>query len=497
MRVLWSKNQIEKISAELVFVIAFHKAGLQNGDGGKTLDAHLQGGISALIKAQQFEGKEGETLLVTTLGKILPRYVLVVGMGNQTDFSLEAVRRLGGTVATTAKRLKVASIGGVLEPKKIGITSSTERLQAFWEGLLLATYQFSMKQKEEPAPKCSSCCFQIHGDQKALQRAIDHATAIAEGTNLARELTNLPPNRMTPTILAERASALAKEHKSIRVRVLGLKEIKAEKMGGLIAISQGAKEPPTFIHLTYTPMKKSAKKIALVGKGVCFDSGGLNIKTREMELMKIDMGGAAGVLGTFHAAAKLKLPIALEGFIPACENMLSGAAIRPSDIIQMRSGKTVEILNTDAEGRVILGDALDYALECKPTFMIDLATLTGGSAIALGELYTPLLGNDKPLVNRLLAAGIKAGEPSWELPLVKEYLKGYQNGPADLKNSKSGSSASTILGGLFLQEFVGKQKWVHMDIASTSWGEVANSYQPKDCATGNPVRTLIYFLQNI
>lgn len=497
----WSSELLENSDADLVFVTLFQKEKEEKptlqADGGQTIDKILGGEVSKLIAAQEFKGKEGETLLVNTLGKIKPKYLLIVGVGKLKDFSLESVRRLGGTVASHAKCLKAKSIAGVLENKSVKSFSPEKRLQVFVEGALLAGYSFSRKKKEEKKSSVQTCTFHAKGNAKRLQEACAMGQVIATSVNFTRELVNRPPNDMTPTQLAKEALALAKQNKKLKVRVLGPAEIRKEKMGGLISVTQGSNEPAAFIHLKYEPTAASKTRVALVGKGVCFDSGGLNIKTREMEIMKIDMGGAASVLGVFHALTHLPIKVAVEGFIPACENMPSGTATRPSDIITTRSGKTIEIMNTDAEGRVILADALDVAQECKPTYIVDMATLTGGAAYAVGEVITPVLGNDQKLIDKIIKASEPAGEPMWQLPLFQEYKKGYTNGPADIKNSGAKTRASCIMGALFLEEFVGENKWAHLDIASPAWAEYTRSYQQKDMATGAPVRTLLNFLMGL
>ena len=505
MNFKFTKDPIEKLNADLVFVVCSEKesekpipASLQNGDGGQDLDKIFGGQISQMIRTEQFSGKEGEALLIHTFGKIKARAILVVGAGNPKNYSLETLRRIGGRIAQCANSIKAISVGGVAESTKIKGIATTERIQALTEGLLLSHYNFDQyKQKEKSPPKTlANVVFQTKINPAPLQKGVAMAQTFVQAANLTRDLTNRPANDVTPTVLAKMATALAKEYKNISVKVLGLKEIKAQKMGGILAVTQGSVEPPAFIHLVYTPPKKSKTKVALVGKGITFDSGGLNIKTRDMEFMKIDMGGAATVLGVFQALATMKLPVQVEGFIASCENMPSGTAIRPGDIITTRAGRTVEIINTDAEGRLVLADALDYACDTKPTYIIDMATLTGGAAYALGELCTPVLGNDQRLIDKILAAGKKAGEPAWQLPLMREYKKGYLKGPADLKNSGSGSRASTISGALFLEDFAKKNKWAHMDIASTCWADEPTSYYTQIGATGIPVRTLLNFLMN-
>ncbi|MDZ4224744.1 MAG: leucyl aminopeptidase, partial [bacterium] len=488
---------------DAVFITCFAKEGekpsaalLLKSDGGQELDKLLEGQISKTIQERLFAGKEGEILSLPTFGKIKAKTVVVIGAGLQKNFSLDSLRRMGAKLVQTANALKVKNVAGQLEATRIKNHAPQERLQAFTEGAVLGDYNFTTFKKKEVPPAKTLKTFRISakGNKTPLQKAIAQGEIVATAANLTRELVNTPPGHMTPTDLAKAAQEVAKKYKNIRCKVFGVNEIKKEKMGAILAVSQGSDEPPSFVHLSYKPAKKSKTKVALVGKGITFDSGGLNIKTREMEFMKMDMAGAATVIGVFQAIAQLKPNIEVEGFIAAAENLLSGSAIKPSDIITTRAGRTVEIINTDAEGRLVLADALDYACDQNPTYIIDMATLTGGAAYAVGEIITPILGNDKTLVDKILAAGKAVGEPVWELPIVKEYKKGYLKGPADLKNSGSGSKASTICGALFLEDFARKNKWVHMDIASTAWADEPMKYYAEVGATGNPVRTIINFL---
>lgn len=502
----FSKEPLEKISADLLFVCVFEKNGpkpppavLQSGNGGASLDKAAEGELSRVMRDQQFSGKEGETLLINTLGKTKAKNILVVGLGGEKKYSLDTLRRLGGKVAQAANRIKALSAGGVIEPQAVKGFAAATRLKAFCEGVVLAHYQFNQFKKSKPANGATlkTVWFSAKAGSAGLERACEEGKIFATAANTARDLTNRPPNDLTPSALAAAASAVAKAAGGkISCRVWGPKEIRAQKMGALLAVSQGSKEPPAFIHLSYKPSGKAKAKIAIVGKGITFDSGGLNLKTRDQEFMKFDMAGAGAVVAVFQALSSLKLNVAVEGFVASSENMPSGTALRPGDIIQTRAGKTVEIINTDAEGRLVLADALDLACECKPDYIIDMATLTGGAAYALGELFTPVLSNDKKLAEKLLAAGEKAGEPSWRLPIVADYKKGYLKGPADLKNSGSGTKASTISGALFLEEFVRENKWAHMDIASTAWADEPTSIYSQVGATGNPVRTILYFLQD-
>lgn len=509
MEIRFLKSPPERISADLFFLAVFQNEGekeektparLRSGDGGTALDKLLGGTLSAAIREQVFAGEEGSTLTVNTLGKLPAKNIVVVGAGPMGRFRLETLRRIGHAVAQTANRLKAKSAAGVVEPVRLKGLPNNRRFQAFLEGALISRYQFeAFKKKRKGEPhSLQSLTFQFSGNPRPLQDGARTAEAIIGGVERARHLVNTPANFLAPKDLGKAAAELAKKYPAIRCEVFNLERIRKERMHALIAVGQGSENPPVFIHLKYTPPKKAKTRVALVGKGITFDSGGLNIKTREMELMKIDMAGAAAVLGFFEILGRLRPAVAVEGFIASAENMPSGSAYRPSDIIDTRGGKTVEILNTDAEGRLVLADALDYACDRKPAFLIEMSTLTGGSAYAVGELMTPVMGNDKKLIAKLIAAAEQAGEPAWELPLYEDYKKGYAaNTPADMKNSGTGYKCSCINGGLFLSEFVRDTAFVHMDIASTAWAEKPLHYHTMIGATGTPVRTLAYFLLDL
>lgn len=507
MEIQLSQTALAKTPVDLVFVCATQKTSKEKTEGvlsttdfGTELDKCLENEIGNIMKDQEFSGGLGETLLIPTFGKIKPKYVLVIGSGNSDSYNLDVSRKLAAAVVQAANKIKAKSAAGFLEAKSFQSFSPAARLQAFAEGASLTDYLFEhfKEKKRQKKNTLQKILIQTKGDTRKLAQSATLGLHIAEGTNVARELVNLPANIINPKTLAEEAKNMAKKYKNISCRILTGKELEKEKMFAVIAVGQGSAVPSHFIHLKYKPSKKVKTKVAIVGKGITFDTGGYNIKTRKMEEMKHDMGGAAAVLGLFDVLGKIKPNVEVEGFVAAAENMISGNAMRPSDIISSRSGKTIEILNTDAEGRLVLADALDYVCDQKPDYMIDIATLTGGAAYALGELITPVLSNNKKLWEKLKKAGDLAGECSWELPLFQEYKKGYKNGCADLKNAFSGTMASTIAGALFLEEFVKPGvAWAHMDIAYTGNNEKPLPYFPTVGGTGNPVRTLVYFLMGL
>lgn len=504
MEFLLTRNPLPTLPVDLVAVcctksptdVAHAPARLQRADGGVALDAALNGLLTAHIAAEEFRGEVGSSRLIATHGKIPARHVLLLGAGDPRRFTLDTARQLGAAVVRAADQVRAASVGGVVQSEAIRGLPAAKRTQALVEGILLGSYRFDHYKAKDDRRSCSvkACHLIVARDRSAALAAIARGRLLGAATNDVRDLVNQPGNICTPQYLAEQARAIARKGK-LQCTIFDQKQIVAQRMSLLNAVAQGAPNPPVFLHLRYTPPKKAKAHIAIVGKGVTFDTGGFDLKTsKHMEHMKNDMAGAGAVLATMQVIAALKPPLLIDAFCPCTENVLDGKAHRPGDIVTARSGKTVELLNLDAEGRLILADALDYALEKKPDYVIDIATLTGGVLYALGEIYTAVLGNDQPLINRLLAAGKSAGEPIWQLPLEQEYKKGYTTGPAELRNiGKTG--ASTISGALFLEEFVGTMRWAHLDIAESSWADEDRPYTPKG-GTGVAVRTLCEFLLN-
>lgn len=502
-----AKGSLESFKADVVVVACFEKetkkgekpkpASLVKEDGGVAIDEKLKGEISKLIVAEEFTGAEGKTKLIFTAGLIPARYILLVGLGQKKAFSAELLRKIGSEIAKAANDVKATSLGVVFQGGAMGEFGVPARMQAVVEGAILGSYMFDKYKKEDSRKKrtLDNVYFLASGDKAMFEKAIQTGQIIADATNFARDLGNTPPTDMTPAILAKITKEIAGENR-LTINVMGPKGIHAEKMEAFLSVAKGSAEPPVFIHMQYRPAKRAKAKIAIIGKGVTFDSGGISIKPpKGMEQMKDDMAGAAAVIGTMKAVAGLKPQVTVDAYIPACENMPAGNAIKPGDIVRARNGKTIEIITTDAEGRMILADALSYAADKKPDYMVDLATLTGACVYAVGERYIAIIGNDQRLVDRLKKSGDKAGEPLWQLPLEKEYKKGFTKGIADLKNVGS-SKADTINGALFLEEFIGETKWAHLDIASTSWTDEELSYAPRGC-TGAGVRVLLNFLMSL
>jgi leucyl aminopeptidase len=414
-----------------------------------------------------------------------PRRALVVGLGARDDFTPERARVAAAIAARTAASMDASTLAlrGPNGDDPAAVAT------AMVEGAILASYRFDrFKSKEDE-----------NGDSKGLEEltvvgdgglaeAVEAARIGAEAENFARELQDLPSNVVTPSYLAGRAKAIADEHDSVTCEVLGRQEIADKKMGGLVAVSQGTAEEPQLIVLRYRG--GGDQTLGLVGKGVTFDSGGISIKpSAGMQEMKMDMSGAAAVLETVSALAKLEIPIDVLAVIPSTENLPSGTAIKPGDIITQLNGKTVEVNNTDAEGRLILADALAYAVELGADRLVDLATLTGAVLVALGSTYAGLISNDDAFARQVEEAGERTGELAWRLPLHPEYKDLTKGTVADLTNASAKRKASTIYAGSFLEEFVDAKPWVHLDIAGTAW-DVGREYVGKG-PTGYGVRLLI------
>lgn len=499
----FTKEDITEVKADIVAVECkkisnkSKKPGeLLKEDGGIALDKKLGGLIGRIIKEEEFEGELGEIKVIHTDGKIGAKKIVVFGIGNGKEFSLDLFRKLGAEIARVANDLRAGSLVIVPEPRNINKLPVHERMQALSEGITLGGYK-SERYKDKKDIKehtLKTLILAFSGKTAQISNALILGTEIADAINYARELVNVPAEDMTPDILAKEAQKICKGN-LLSCQVLDEKDMRRERMNLILAVSRGSENSPRFIHIKYRPAGKAKATIALLGKGVTFDSGGYNLKpSRHIEMMKDDMAGAAAVLATMKLLPVLKPKVSVDAYIPASENMIDAKAQKPGDIIKSRNGKTVEINNTDAEGRLLLADALDFALQKKPDIMIDIATLTGGVLYALGEIYTAIIGNDQKLIDKLIAASKEGGEPTWQLPLEKEYLKGFKESIADLTNTGK-SGAATITGALFLSEFVGDTKWAHMDIAESSWYKEDRGYHHKG-GTGTGVQTFVKFLMN-
>jgi leucyl aminopeptidase len=411
--------------------------------------------------------------------------VLVVGLGDREDVDPERLRVAAALAAKEAGRLQAGSLAWIAPVS--GQPAATA--EALVQGTILGTYRFDrfLGEPAKDSPTLESLTLLAVLADDDLTLAVETARVCAEAQNRARDLQNTPSNVATPTFLAARAEEIAAAE-TVEVEVLGPEQIAAKGMGGLAAVSQGSVEEPRLIVLRYRG--GNGPTLGLVGKGVTFDTGGISIKPGAgMQEMKMDMSGAAAVLEAVAAIAELGLPVDLVAVIPSTENMPSGTAVKPGDVITQYSGKTVEVNNTDAEGRLILADALSYAIELGAERVVDLATLTGAVVIALGSTYAAVISNDDGLADEVIGAGERSGELTWRLPLHPEYKELMKGTVADLSNLASKRKAGTITAGSFLEEFVGETPWAHVDIAGTAW-DVGREYTGTD-ASGYGVRLLV------
>lgn len=502
-----TKGALESFKADVIAIGCFETekgkekkpkpAVLLKEDGGVAVNRALNGQIAKLMEAEEFTGAEGKQKVLFTAGLMPARYVILAGLGKKKEFTADTLRRVASQIAKAANDVKGETLAVVFVKEAIGEMKTASRMQSAVEGIVLGTYLFDFYKKDEDRQKktLKTIYFLSGGNPKQYDLSVLKGRAVAEATNMARDMGNTPGLDLTPTILAKKAKEVAAKGR-LTFNLMNEEKIRAENMGAFLSTAKGSDEPPVFIHMGYRPARKAKAKIAIVGKGITFDAGGISLKPpRGMEQMKDDMAGAAAVISVMQAVAVLKPQVAVDAYVPACENMPSGRAIKPGDIVKARNGKTIEIISTDAEGRMILADALSYASDKKPDYIIDLATLTGACVYAVGEKYIAVLGNDQRLIDKLKKSGEGAGEPLWQLPLEKDYKKGLTKGIADLKNIGS-SKADTINGALFLEEFVGEAKWAHLDIASTSWSDEDKAFAPRG-STGAGVRLLLYFLMGL
>ena len=457
-----------------------------------SLDAENGKRIEEVIRSERFEDKVGNTLLIRTED----RKLLVVGLGKLEELEMVDWQTALAGVSRKVKEVHAKTVTisfPIKELNKIHI-SPENLVKGAVEGLELGAYEFTKHKKKENVSVIDKVTFVVEPQyDKEVKKGIAIGQITSKATLFARDLVNEPSSVTTPTFLSLIAQSLAKESPDITCEVMGEKEIKKLGMGGLIGISKGSDEDPKFIVFSYKG--KTEKTIVLVGKGVTFDSGGLSLKPdKSMETMKLDMAGAASVLGIFSALPKLKPSVNVIGLLPLCENMPSGSAVKPGDILTSYNGKTIEIISTDAEGRVILADALSYAHKFHPDVIIDLATLTGACSIALGEEIAGLFANEKILADQLLAAGKETGERLWELPLAKEYEELLKSPVADIKNVAKTRAGGAITGALFLKPFVPENvQWAHIDIGGTAWEEKSTPLMGEG-GTGWGVRLILSFL---
>ena len=489
----------------IVFTTEKKPAGLA-----KSIDQSLNGALSTHIKAGRYKGDKNQTCLLDTRGELKADNVLFVGIGASEDACLETIRQATGTALRLAEKNRFKNPVLCYPENDLGKLSGAKNpdaaapWQAMAEAAPLALFHFdeykSREEKPADAPPRITSITLLSPEKKrenAIRKAADTGQALASAVILTRNLQWHPGNHATPQYLVSEAKKQAKSLK-FSCKALGVREMEKLGMGSLLGVGQGSDNPPSLIVMEYNGGGKKDAPVAIVGKGITFDTGGISLKPGAgMDEMKYDMSGGAVTIGTLAAAARLKLKVNLVGIVAAAENMPSGRAIRPGDILKASNGKTIEVLNTDAEGRLVLADALVYAQRYKPKAVIDLATLTGACIVALGHQAAAVVGTDQQLIDRLLSAGAACGERLWQLPLYEEFEKSLKSDVADLKNiSAPGVGGGTIVGGAFLKSFVGDFPWAHLDIAGTAWSGEDKPYVPKG-GSGYGVRLLIEYLQSL
>jgi leucyl aminopeptidase len=494
------QGSVTDIATPLLAVNLFEGVTTPGGATG-AVDAALGGLISQMIADGEIKGKLEEVKVIHTMGKMPAQRVAVVGLGSREKFDLEAIRRASGAVMKSARGLKVKNYHTVVHGAGAGGFETPDCAQATVEGALLAAYgyrEFKSGNGDEAPVERMSFVEMDAGRVTQIGQGVRRGEVFAGATIAARDLAAAPPNVAPPQFLAERAQQLAAQY-GLWCEVLGPEEMRSRGMGSILAVGQGSANPPRMIALKYEGDPGNARMVAIVGKGITFDTGGISIKPAgDMDRMKYDKSGAAAVLGAMQGLAELKPRINVLGVIAAAENMPSGSAFRPGDIVRASNGKSIEVMNTDAEGRMALADAMVYAEKQGAGTLVDLATLTGGCVVALGTGGAGLMGNDDALMQQLIEAGNRSGERLWQLPMWEEYLwEQVRSDFADIKNS-GGRYASAQTGAIFIEQFVGKAKWAHLDIAGTAWigsdqPSLPKSYLPKG-PTGFGVRLLLHFI---
>ncbi|MBI5637851.1 MAG: leucyl aminopeptidase [Nitrospinae bacterium] len=481
---------LERIRAGAAILFMFE------GDAApKAVDARLGGRIAALLKGKKFTAKKGSVRAIDTLGKLPADTILLAGLGKKDECTLETVRRAAASAARAAKTAGAETLALSLEGLAMEFPAD-DAAQAAAEGILLSQYTFTAyRKKDDNGGAGLKTAFFAPGKEGAkIKAGLGAAEITCRAVYLARDLGNHPGNVATPSFLAN-AAARACRKAGVKCRVYGRRELEKMKMGSFLAVAKGSAEEPKFIVMEHMKGPKNQKPVVLVGKGLTFDTGGISIKpSGSMEDMKFDMSGGGAVIATMAAVGHLKLKMNIAGLVPCTENMPGGRAVKPGDIARSASGITIEIINTDAEGRLILADALDYAKRYKPRAVVDLATLTGACMVALGSCASGLFGTDEKLVAALKAAGEKTGERCWELPLWEEYDDQIKSTVADVKNVGD-RYGGAITAARFLKKFT-DYPWAHLDIAGTAYtAKPAAPYQTGG-SNGLGPRHLIEFLKN-
>jgi len=482
-------GNIAQIEADAIVVNLFEGVE-QPGGATAAVDKALGGTISSLISRGESKGKFGEVSIVHTLGKLPARMVAIAGLGKRQDFNVDKIRGVAGEFCRALRKLNCHKIATILHGAGIGGIELEVSAEAIAEGALLGLYSFA-KYKKPEYEDIEEMLIVVREREKVpiLESAIGKGKLVAEATNLARDMVNEPANYMTPSQMAEVAKEIASKY-NLEFKVFDREDMEAMGMGALLGVAKGSNQPPKLITLSYKGDERSEKALGFLGKGITFDSGGISIKASEgMDEMKGDMAGAAAVMTALGVIAQLKPKINVTAIIPATENLPSGTALKPGDVLKAMNGKTIEVISTDAEGRLILADALSYAQKLGLSPLIDLATLTGACRVALGTFYSGLFGNDQDLVNKVLKAAERSGERMWQMPMPEEYKEQNKSEIANVKNTGN-RYGGAITAALFLAEFVDNTPWVHLDIAGPALSNKESGYIVKG-ATGVGVRTLV------
>jgi leucyl aminopeptidase len=477
----------DKVEADLLAVPVFGPDEL--GPGGAPVDKALGGGLAAFMEEAGFEGKPGQTLAVPTNASLGAKAALLVGVGAQDELTVDRIRNAAAALARRAK--KVETIATTLLDAAPATLDKAAVAQAIAEGFALGGYQYLTYKSDGKPSKLAEVIVLGRGGAR-VSAALERGRVVSDAVIWARDQVNTPAAQKSPESFAKAAQAVLRG-KGVKVQILEGEALKREKLGGVIGVGQGSDNPPRMVKMTYAP-SGAKSTVALVGKGVVFDSGGLSIKPAGgMETMKTDMGGAAAVIGAMSALQDLGVKTKVIAFTPMVENMPSGTAIRPGDVLTIRNGKTVEVLNTDAEGRLILADGLSLAVEEEPDAIVDLATLTGACMVALGDKIAGLMTSNEAWGEQVRAAADRAGEEVWPLPLPDEYNKLIESEVADIKNIGTGGYGGALTAGLFLQAFTGDVPWVHLDIAGPARAGSDDGVYVRG-GTGFGVRTLVELL---
>ena len=493
MRVTVTRGDVTQVSTPALIVNLFEGVKQPAGATG-AVDRALDGAISQLIADGEIKGKKRERTLIHTLGKIVPSRVLVVGLGKQQDFNQNVVREVTGEACRYLRVRGIDRATTIAHGAGIAGMDALDSGQAISEGAHLGLYRFTNYQTKNDGERGDLEELAIMEQDASkigdLEDGVRRGNEIGEGVILTRNMVNEPPNVMTPTRMAEIAQELG-EAQGLECTILERHDMEELGMGGFLGVAQGSVEPPKLITLQYRgDPDNPSHNLALLGKGITFDSGGLSLKTAQgMEEMKRDMAGGATVMGTMRTLAQLGPRVNITGIIGATENMPSGSAQRPGDIVRTMGGKTIEVLNTDAEGRLVLADLLCYTRHLGVSRMVDIATLTGAIVVALGNKVSGVMGNDQLLIDQIITAGKASGERVWQLPLDDDYKDQIRSNVADMKNT-GGRGAGSITAASLLAEFAGNTPWAHLDVAGTTYTDQERGYLVKG-ATGVPVRTLV------